>query len=470
MSTEVVYQKKKYWSKVLKETAIWANYQRAIDTESIFGEWAWSESMFFIWMDISGLFIFGMEPYELEPLDPEYRTELPTLEEFLQGIKLKLIPLDVHNAYLQFYWDYFQLRVPPLLDYVTFVLATCYPEYADLLLGQRKRKLIVGESVYGTSYVDPPVIRDFMRATLYELAKRRMDFERIRKLFRIAVDKKMIAEHIAESIYNRLVMHFQTLFDSFILDYNLLNYSKLCSRELRAGEAYYGTSHLASSSRGAVTTITTWRGETFTMEIKKFDEVNMGLILNVTPLNLGILMDRRQVYKPTPKSYLDIGTSMTSYFIDWKVRRMISRYRATGIGFGNYQRPEEAFYFHKSERADHYHQLRDFYRHFDNIIENMLANKGIDIYKKNMYKRAIAMLIGHKKKRHKWGYSAYKSMTEEEFKEWWISYWQKQGLDINILNELYNSVIKWVKPLRSKLEDLGRKLAERRKRLARVLA
>ena len=181
-------------------------------------------------------------------------------------------------------------------------------------------------------------------------------------------------------------------------------------------------------------------------------------------------MDRKQVYKPTPKAVVDIGTSMPSYFIDWKVRRMISRYRATGIGFGNYQRPEEAYYFHKSERADHYHQIRDFYRHFDNIIENMLANKDIDIYKKNMYKRAIAMLIGHKKKRHKWGYSAYKSMTEEEFKTWWIEYWVKQGLDINILNELYNVVIKWIQKLRPKLEDLGRKLAQRRKQLAQALA
>ena len=475
MSTEVVYQKKKYWSKVLKETAIWANYQRAVDTESIFGEWAWSETMFFIWMNISSMFIFGLQPYELEPLDPEYRTELPTLEEFLQGIKIKFIPIDVGETYKEFYWETFKEEVPPLLDYVTSVITTCYPEFKDFLLPLEKRKLVIGETKYGEGYLDPPVVRDFIRSTLYELAKRRIDFERIRKLYKIIVEKKMVSRGVAEAIYNRIVHHFQTIFQSFTLDYNLLNYSKLSPSLLRVGVSYYGTSyvntHANETCEGTLIPILTWREELRTTTISKFDEVNTGLVLNVTPLNFGLLMDRKIMYRPLPMPKPEAkGTPMPSKLIDWKVRRMISRYRATGVGFGNYQRPEEAFDFHKSERADHYHQLRDFYRHFDMLVENMLAGRDIDAFRMNMYKRAVAMLIGHKKKRHKWGYSAYKDMTEEEFKEYWLDYWGKQGLDINILNELYNSVIKWVKPLRSKLEDLGRKLAERRKRLARVLA
>jgi len=451
--TDVLYQKRKYWSKVLKETAIWANYQRSLDTEGIFSEWAWAESMFFIWMNISSLFIFGLEPYELEPLDPEFSIELPSLEEFLQGIKLKFKSETVGEAYKEFKWDYFQEEVPPVLDFETFLADTLFAEYLQYLLKQKERKMRVGYSVVGECYVDPPVIRDLIRATLYELAKRRIDFERIRKLYRIAIDKLGIAEGIIEAIYNRLALHFQVLFNNFILDYNLLNYSRLCAR----------------GSKRTTFTITTWRGETFNVKISRFDELNMGFILDITPLNLGILMPRKSVYKPSPRATAKKGTTIPSYFIDWKVRRMVSRYRATGIGFGNYQRPEEAFEFHKSERADHYHQLREFYRHIDNLVENLLANKNIDKYRLNMYKRAVAMLIGHKKKRHKWGYSAFKDMSEEEFKEFWLEYWSKQGLDINILNELYDSVIRWIQPLRQRLGDLGRRLAQRRKQLAQAL-
>jgi len=474
MATELLYQKKKYWSKVLKETAIWTNTQRAIDTSSIFGEWAWSETMFFIWLNISNMFIFGLQPYELEPLDPEYRTELPTLEEFLQGIKIKFIPVDIGETYKEFYWETFKEEVPPLLDYVTAVITTCYPEFKDYLLPLEKRKLILGETKYGEGYLDPTVVRDFLRSTLYELAKRRLDFKRIKELYQTIVKRKMISEGVAETIYNRLVHHYQTLFQVFILDYNLLNYSRLSPSLLRVGVSYYGTSYVNTrvkevSEKTIIPTIT-WKEELHTSEVSKFDEINTGLILNITPLNYGLLMDRKIMYKPTPMPKPEAkGTPMPSKLIDWKVRRMMSRYTATGVGFGNYNRPEEAFIFHKSERADQYHSLRLFYKHFDDLVENILANKDVDIYKKNMYKRAVAMLIGHKKKRHKWGYSAFKDMTEEEFKEFWLDYWSKQGLDINILNELYNSVIKWVKPLRRRLEDLGKRLAQRRKRLAQLL-
>ena len=97
---ESVREKRKYFAKVLSESAIWNNYLRTIDTEDYFAEWAWAEAMYFIWLDISNLFIFGLEPYEMEPLDPEFRTELPTIEEWKQGIKLKLIPLDLGEAWL----------------------------------------------------------------------------------------------------------------------------------------------------------------------------------------------------------------------------------------------------------------------------------------------------------------------------------------------------------------------------------
>ena len=437
---------------MLSESAIWTNYQRTIDTESIFSEWAWAESMFFIWLNISSLYIFGLEPYEIAPLDPEFKVELPSLEEFLQGIKVKFTPQTVEEAYKEFNKDYFNREVPPVLDFDTFIDDTIKPEHTDKIKEQKTRKAIWGVSKYGESYVDPPVIRDFMRSTLYELAKRRMDFNRIRKLYQIAIDKGFIGKGIIESIYNRLVLHFQTIFESFILDYNLLNYSKLCER----------------GSRKTTIPIMTWRGETFDAKITKFDEVNMGFILDVTPLNFGILMDRKSVFKPSPRSYPEKGTTIPSYFIDWKVRRMVSRYRATGVGFGNYQRPDEAYEFHRSERADHYHQIRLFYHHLDSLVDNFLEKEDVDVFKRNMYKRAVAMLVGHRKKRHNWGYDAFKSMSEDEFKAWWLEYWCRQGLDINILNRLYEMVKPCLQNLRSGLKELGRKLALKRKQLSQV--
>lgn len=452
--SESAREKRKYFAKLLSESAIWTNYLRAIDTEDYFSEWAWAESAFFIWLDISNLLIFGLEPYELEPLDPEYRTELPTLEEWKQGIKLKLIPIDVGKAWMLFYWDVFGEKVPPLLDFLTLITALCWPEYLGWLLEQKKRKLIVGETPYGTGYVDPPVIREFLRTSLFELARRRMDFNRIRRVYQTIVDQGLVAEGLVEAIYNRLALHTQTLFENFVLDFNLLNYSKLCKR----------------ASERATFPVTTWRGEEFDVEFSKFDEINCGFILDVTPLNLGLLVDRKSIYKPSPIAKWEAGTTTLSWFIDWKVRRMISRYRATGVAFGNYQKPEETLKWYQSERADHYHQFRAFFYHLDALVDTALEKEDVDAFRKNLYRRAAAMLIGHKKKRHKWGYGAYKAMSEEEFKSWWLAYWERQGLKPELLNRIYEMVRAWLPSARRDLEELGRRVRERRYRLAQSLA
>lgn len=453
-TTESVLEKRKYFSKLLSESAIWMNYLRTLDTLSLFSEWAWSESLFFIWLDISNLFIFGLDPTELLPLDPEFHVKLPTVQEFLQGIKLKLEPVDVGEAWRIFYWDIYGLEVPPLLDFVTFITVQCWPEYLGFILEQQKRKLIVGESVYGTSYVDPPVIREFIRSSLWELARRRIDLTRIRQFYQVVVDKARINEGIVEAMYNRLALHLHTLFEKFILDYNLLNYSKLCE----------------ATSETTKAPMVTWRGEYREVEFRKFNEINCGFILDITPLNLGILMDDRIIYKPSPLETHDVGTTVLSDFIDWKVRRMISRYPATGVAFGNYQRPDETLAWHRSERADHHHQLRLFYYYIDAVVDSLLEKEDVTIFEKNLYKRAAAMLLGHPKKRHKWGYEAYKAMIEEEFKEYWLSYWEKQGLNTFVLNKIYQVFGKWAKSYRRNLKNLGEKLKKKRYNLSQTYA
>ena len=450
---ESVLEKRKYFDKVLSESAIWLNYLRTIDTNALFNEKAWMESMYFIWMNISSLFIFGLDPSELEPLDPEFNVRLPSLEEFKQGIKIEFEPVDVGEAYSEFYFEEFQIEVPPVLDFDRFIDDTIWPEYSQYFKERKFGKLIVGYTRYGEGYLDPPVIRDFLRATLYEIAKRRLDFARLRQIYDTIAERNLVARGMLEAVFNRLVLHYQVLFENFILDYNLLNYSKLCKR----------------SGKSASVPVVTWRGEERDVTHTKFDEVNCGFILDVTPLNLGILMDRKTVFKPNPAVTIRLGTPVPAKFIDWKVRRMVDRYHATGVGFGNYQRPDETLIWYRSERADHHHQLRSFFYYLDAVVDAALENENVDVFKLNLYRRAVSMLIGHKKKRHEWGYAAYESMNEDEFKEWWLSYWERQGLNRTLLEKIYERVKPWLNRARSDLKSLGESLSKRRKQLAKVL-
>jgi len=447
--SESIREKRKYFSKVLSQGAMWANYQRLLDGEDVFSEWAWAESMFFIWLDISSLFIFGLEPYELEPFTVDFDVELPTLEEWLQGIKLKIEKVDVGESWKDMYWKYFKQEVPPYLDFDRLIRELVQPDYAGYILWRKYGKLVVGFTRYGEGYVDPPVVREFLRATFYELLKRRVDLTRLKEVYKTLVEKLGISEGIAESVFNRIVLHLQSLFENFILDYNLLNYSKLCE----------------PGSESATFPIVTWREEVCDVNYKKLAELNSGMILDVTPLDHNILMPEGRFFKDSP-----VGTTtVASWFVDYKVRKLISRYRATHVAFANYQRPEEMQKFYKSERADQYHQLRLFFYHLDSLVDSILEGEDVDSFRRNLYRKAAAMLIGHRKKRHKWGYEAFKTMSEEEFKQWWIGYWKRQGLKPELLNRIYEAIKTCLPSLRAELEELGRRLKKQRYRLAQAL-
>lgn len=447
---ESVLEKRKYWKKVLSDNAMWLNLMRVLDMEDLFSEWAWAESMFFIWLDISNLIIFGLQPYEMEPMNLDFTIELPSLEEWEQGIKLKIEPVDLGEQWAEFNLEVFGIEVPPICDFTTFLNALVWPDLSFMLW----RKLVIGQTKYGEGYVDPPVIREFLRATFLENLKRRFDLGRLKQWMKLAIEKLDIAEGVAEAVYNKIVEHVAVIFENFILDFNLLNYSKLCKREPEKG---------VTRARAP---IITWREEEHDMEYDRFAEINVGFILNVTPLNFNIMTEKgKKFYKETIVGVIPIA----SHFIDWKVRRLLSRYRATHVAIANYQRPEEQLHYYASERCEQIHALREIFYTIDSMVDTLLEREDVDIFRRNLYRTAARSLIGYRKKRHKWGYAAYKTMTEEEFKRWWISHWERQGLKREILERIYERLERWLPILRNEVEELGRRVREIRYRLARLL-
>jgi len=57
-------------------------------------------------------------------------------------------------------------------------------------------------------------------------------------------------------------------------------------------------------------------------------------------------------------------------------------------------------------------------------------------------------------------------MTEDQFYEWWLDYWTKQGLTRETLKDLYQQAKIWLIRLRSDKLTLGEKIKKRRKQLA----
>lgn len=450
MATELVRQKRKYFEKTLSRSAVDSIYLRILDLEDFFSEITWQYMPMFIYLDISSLFIFGLEPFELEPLNIEFRIELPSIDEWLQGIKLKFIKVDIGESWKQFFEEYFKQIVSPVLDFDTFVTENVIDEYVPDILKRKYTKLIVGETKYGEGYVDPPVIRNLLRSTWLELFKRRPDFERLHIHYEHLAKKLNIAPFILEQLYNRIALMHNALYENFILGYGILGISKLSERK----------------EDGAKLTIVTWRKETIDSKYFKMSELQAALILGIIPLGLGLLLPREYFYKGTSS----IGTPRFVWFIDWKTRRAISRFRATHLGFANYQRWDEMDIYYKSERAEQYYALRTFTKIIDDLVETLLLQEHVSVFDLNLYKRAANMLIGHRKKRHKWGYDMFKQMTEEEFKAWWLDYWERQGLNIDLLNKIYERLKICLPRLRENVKSLGEYLKKKRERLARYYA
>jgi hypothetical protein len=101
--------------------------------------------------------------------------------------------------------------------------------------------------------------------------------------------------------------------------------------------------------------------------------------------------------------------------------------------------------------------MRYTVEHIAEAVLRQLA-PGLDPMKQRAYISAVLQLLGHRGKRHEWGYGVFKAADLDELKSWWLDYWSGQGLDRGVLEELYNRVEPFLDKYIQKKTDLGRKI------------
>ena len=147
---------------------------------------------------------------------------------------------------------------------------------------------------------------------------------------------------------------------------------------------------------------------------------------------------------------------------DKKVRSII-RFHYMWSGVSNYVRPDEMKYVHRAERADQYLALETLRAFVEGLVHRIVEPKEPDITRIRQYKNAVMQLMSLKYKRHRWGYKMFEAMTDEELRDWWVSYWEKQGLNSSILRELWDNLWLVLKRLGQHKYYLGRLVQIRRK-------
>jgi len=428
--------KKKFHTKTLAHDAIYLTHLKLLDNIDWFSIELWLWLPIFDYTELGFGLLFNIPHMDFLPFALNFRFELPTIPEIEQGIWAKFLKIDYPEEY------------PWTKSLDKFIEENIEPEYWTL----RPRKAVYGVSIYDTAYYDPPVQREFLRSSFQRLRLLRTPNVSYKKTLGHLVDFLEITEGYKPLIYNKLALTAQARSQAFILGPGVLGRSKLA--------------HIEDGK--AVVETTDYYGKQVSVKITTLDQIQFGFILGIAPLGYGALLPKKSVYK------LQDGKK-NPVFVDvmkGKVRSIIDRHTLTTFSYSLYQRPEEILYVEKSDRAEQYHGLFQIRRQVEDWVTARIESLKVDTNRVQLraYKNACLQLISWRAKRNKWGYEGFGAMTEEQFKSWWIQYWEKEGLNKETRTNLYEGMEIWLKRVREDKLALGEKVKKTRKALARLRA
>ena len=426
----------KYHRKTLTDSGIYSTYVRLLDVEPEYASTVWLQITVFDLSELGLGLLYSIVPVEWQPYAIDFTFETPSVEEMLQGIWAKFKPVAFEKLYI---W---------MTDFREYIIENIKPEFQASLMTLTAEKAIYGVTPYGRGVYDPVVAREFLRST----------FQKLRLMRTPDMSWKEMLDHIADLLemigvtdeitYNRLMLMFSAQRESFVLGLSLLGYSKLSEKEGDYAKIPFMDA----------------RGNIYTVKFKTLDHLQMGFILGITPLGYGLLLPKESIYN------LPEGKKNPTFLkvLDQKVRGIIGRLTLSTWAYTNYHKPEEMRDVHRSDKANQYALLQTLRRHIEEWVRNKLPVGVVDAVTVRAYQNAVLQLITWKAKRHRWGFLGWEAMTDEQFKDWWLQYWERQGLNKTILQSLYEGVEPWLKATREYKLQIGKKIKQTRQRLVLV--
>jgi len=426
--------KQKYYQKVASESGIYLTWLRLLDVLSLFADYIWLQLSVFDLSQLGLGLLFDILPADFEPYAIDFRYVTPTIEETLQGIWAKFEPVDYPTEYL---WT---------VDWEKWAEENLKPEYQEPILKTRQKAGRYGETTYGLSHYDPILIREFLRATFYKLRLLRTPDLTWKEIVQEIIEYLETMDITNDLVWNKLMLHFSAQINSFVLGLSILGRSRL--PELK--------------DNWSLIPFIDREGVEHTVKFRTLDHIQVGFILGLTPLGYGVLLPYESIYLlPEGKK----NPPIIKVLMD-KLYGMKWRHTLTTWAYPNYNRPEEMINRHKSDKTAQYDLLQTQRRIIESWTHERIPPQERNLIRIRMYQNAVLQAIGWKAKRHKWGYKAWQHMTEEQFREWWLTHWEAQGLNKATLQALYEGMKIWIEPLRNAKLKLGARVKQARKRLA----
>ena len=429
-----ILKKQKYFQKTLSKSAVYITFTRMLDIQPLFAKQVWLNLLPFDLAQLGVGLTLALTPNHIEPVAIDFTYELPSPSEVAQGIIIKFKPIEFETIY-----DW-------MADIDDYVSENIKDEHQTGVKESLIRKCIIGRSKYGMSYVDPLASREFLRSGFIRLKLLRTPNISWKKEIQNISTRLNMREELSRMLFNRLSMLMAAQEQCFVLGLAVLGKSRLSRK---------------NGDYAEIETID-YDGNVKTVKFATLDHLQMGFILGMTPLGYGLLMPKTSVYKQPEGKKNPPALAM----VYKKMHGIISRATMTTWSYTNYQKPQEMRHYLKNPKTDQYHALMKIRDEVEKWVERQVPREEHNPVRLRQYKNAVLQALFYRVKRHRWGFGGFKSMSEDEYKEWWKSRWKGEGLNEAVLEKLYEGMGIWLAPLQRKRVELGEKVQREKKWLA----
>jgi len=332
-----------------------------------------------------------------------FRVELPTLEEFLRGVLIKLIPVELKDL------------VPELSDVISNPLLLLEDDVRLAMEETRLEKCRYNVSKYGRCYVDPTAVRDLLRSTMLAFTKKTYDWVTAREMLLAAAKALNVNPELARDFYNRFSMITHAKLECGAVNYAWAGFSRVCGSEIR---------------------FTDFDQRVGTVHARDIFDLQAGCVVGYSRVDFcRVTGGSPGVHPYKPELLTRIQEAISSNFRD--------RILTTAFAVGNYQTPEQRVSPTASPRVETFAVPFSQRVHIEQVVATIVRERepGIPGYTLRLYQDAALELYGSLGSPHRWGFEMHRSMTLDELKAYWLEKWEALGLKREILERMWDSIL-----------------------------
>jgi len=403
IARQTLEAKLNYWNTVLSDDGMFWTLGSTVDMF----DWLrfYAEFTMFDTLFSSLALSFNLDiPLDLiVPVNILFRVELPTLEEFLRGVLIKLIPIELKDL------------VPELANVILNPLLLLEDEIRQAMEETRLEKCRYNISKYGRCYVDPTAFRELLRSTMLAFTKKAYDWVTTREMLLASAKALNVNPELVRDFYNRFSMITHVKLECGAVNYSWVGMSRVCKPEI---------------------TFRDFEQKLGVVYARDMFDLQAGCVVGYSRVDYCYATGGSPGVHPyKPGLITRIQEALSANFRD--------RILTTALAVGNYQTPEERASPLASRRTEVYAIPYSQKVHLEQVVATMVQELEPDVngYTLRLYQDAALDLYGSLGSPHRWGFEMHRAMTLEELQTFWLEKWGALGLKREVLEMIWDKVM-----------------------------